>query len=206
MRQFYPNNNIFAEVPGEKDPNSASDATVGKGFDNQSTEGITLNSVLWDIDSSIENFKEGIIGTLNAIADGHYAKVLESMTAYGPGAFVAGPIGEVSLMKVGYTVNLTKFDYCFGRVISGPIDNIRRSAQNLKDLTTLGIKNESQLIKVFNQASNGVTIKTITSEYGTTVRRRALIGDKGAIDVGFFYKGGNMSATPSISTIIPKIF
>lgn len=32
------------------------------------------------------------------------------------------------------------------------------------------------------------------------------VGNKGSINVGFFYKGGDMSSTPTITTIIPKIF
>lgn len=62
-------------------------------------------------------------------------------------------------------------------------------------------------MKVFNQAFEcGTVISTKTTQYGTTVTRSIQIGDKGAINVGFFYQGGNMSATPSVSTIIPKIF
>ncbi len=109
--------------------------------------------------------------------------------------------------KTGFSVNPSKFDYFFGRVVSGSGHNIARSAQNLKDLTTLGIKSESQLMKVFGQAlESGTVISTKTSQYGTTVMRSVNIGNKGSVNVGFFYQGGNMSATPSVSTIIPKIF
>ena len=109
--------------------------------------------------------------------------------------------------KGGFSVNPSKFDYFFGRVVSGSEHNIARSAQNLKDLTTLGIKNESQLMKVFGQAlENGTVISTKTSQYGTTVIRSVNIGNQGSVNVGFFYQGGNMTATPSVSTIIPKIF
>jgi hypothetical protein len=107
----------------------------------------------------------------------------------------------------GFSVNPSKFDYFFGRVVSGSEHNIARSAQNLKDLTTLGIKSESQLMNVFGQAlESGSVISTKTSQYGTTVMRSVNVGNQGSINVGFFYQGGNMSATPSISTIIPKIF
>lgn len=107
----------------------------------------------------------------------------------------------------GFSVNPSKFDYFFGRVVSGPEHNIDRSAQNLKDLTTLGITNESQLMNIFGQAiRSGTVISTKTSQYGTTVMRSVNIGNQGSINVGFFYQGGNMSAAPSVSTIIPKIF
>lgn len=49
-------------------------------------------------------------------------------------------------------------------------------------------------------------ISTKSSSYGTTVTRGVTIGDKGALNVGFFYKGGNMNSTPTVSTIIPKIY
>jgi hypothetical protein len=77
----------------------------------------------------------------------------------------------------------------------------------LKDLSTLGIKSESQLMNVFGQAlESGTVISTKTSQYGTTVMRSVSIGNQGSINVGFFYQGGNMSAIPSVSTIIPQIF
>lgn len=62
-------------------------------------------------------------------------------------------------------------------------------------------------MKVFGQAlENGTVISTKTSQYGTTVIRSVNIGNQGSVNVGFFYQGGNMTATPSVSTIIPKIF
>jgi len=111
-----------------------------------------------------------------------------------------------SSSEQGFTVNPTKFDYFFGKVTTGSEHNITRSAQNLKDLTTLGIKNESQLTKIFGNAlENGTVVSTKTSQYGTTVTKSINVGNKGAINVSFFYEGGNMSATPSVSTLIPKI-
>lgn len=110
-------------------------------------------------------------------------------------------------IKEVFSVNPSKFDYFFGRVVSGSEHNIARSAQNLKDLTTLGIKNENQLMKIFEQAlESGTVVSTKTSQYGTTVMRSVNIGNQGSINVGFFYQGGNMSVTPSVSTIIPKIW
>ncbi|WP_326981988.1 hypothetical protein VUJ46_17415 [Chryseobacterium sp. MYb264] len=106
----------------------------------------------------------------------------------------------------GFTVNPTKFDYFFGKVTSGSEHNITRSAQNLKDLTTLGVKTEAQLTKVFSNAlESGIVMSTKTSQYGTTVTKSINVGNNGALNVSFFYKGGNMSSTPSVTTIIPKI-
>jgi hypothetical protein len=107
----------------------------------------------------------------------------------------------------GFTVDSKKFDYFFGRVVGGSEHNVARSAQNLKDLTALGIKNENQLMEIFNQAfERGTIISTKTTQYGITVMRSMNIGSQGIVDVGFFYQSGNMSAIPSVSTIIPKIF
>ena len=98
-----------------------------------------------------------------------------------------------------------KFNYFFGRVITGAEHNIQRSAQNLKDLTRMGITTNEQLMDVFNKAlKNGTVISTKTSEFGTTIMRSVNVGNKGSIGVGFFYQGGNMGVIPSISTIIPK--
>mgnify|MGYP003576095244 CR=1 FL=1 len=111
-----------------------------------------------------------------------------------------------AISKGLFTVNPSKFDYFFGRVVSGAEHNVVRSAQNLKDLTTLGIKTEKQLMGVFKDAiKKGTVASTKTNEFGTSVMRTVNVGNKGSIDVGFFYEKGNMSSTPSVTTIIPKI-
>lgn len=107
----------------------------------------------------------------------------------------------------GFNVNSGKFDYFFGRVTQGSEHNIARSAQNLRDLTTLGIKSENQLINTLNEAFNGGNIiRTTTSNYGVTVTKSVNVGNVGKIDVGFFYAGGNMNVAPSVTTIIPIIY
>ncbi|WP_230978977.1 RHS repeat-associated core domain-containing protein [Flavobacterium supellecticarium] len=105
----------------------------------------------------------------------------------------------------GYTIAASKFDYFFGRVTSSA-NNIRRSQDNLRDLTTLGVKNERDLIKLFNKAFESATIKTTVNDYGTTLTKTARVGNQGQINVGFFYKGGDMKKEPIISTVIPKIY
>ena len=107
----------------------------------------------------------------------------------------------------GFSVAQSKYDYFFGRVTIGKQHNINRSAQNLKDLSTLGIKNEKQLTNIFSKAfEKGTVISTKTNEYGTTITKSIELSNKGAINVGFFYKGGNLNNKPTISTIIPKIY
>ncbi|PWB18306.1 hypothetical protein DCO46_22495 [Flavobacterium sp. HTF] len=105
-----------------------------------------------------------------------------------------------------FTVQSSKFDYFFGRVVTGNEHNIQRSAQNLADLTTLGIKTEKDLMRVFNKAWNSPIIQKIETSHGVSVIKSASVGKSGqAVQVSFFYKGGNMSLTPTISTIIPKL-
>ncbi|OQP43336.1 hypothetical protein A4H97_34060 [Niastella yeongjuensis] len=112
----------------------------------------------------------------------------------------------VNLYKIPkFTIDPKKFEYFFGRVVEGSEHNIVRSAQNLKDLTTLGIKTEGQLMKVFDEAISleGGVVKS--NKFGTSIIKTVQIGDKGAIDVTFFYENGNMNALPKVSTLIPKI-
>jgi len=46
------------------------------------------------------------------------------------------------------------------------------------------------------------------SSYGTTIVRRVEMSDveAGAIEISYFYPGGELSATPEVSTIIAKIY
>lgn len=138
------------------------------------------------------NLSEGISTGASMIAGGYIAK--------GVGSAIGAVTGRGSQLAVqeGFTVNPSKFDYFFGRVVSGAESNVVRSAQNLKDLTTLGIQNESQLVGVFNQAmKSGTTVSTQTSQFGTTVMKSATIGNQGAVNVGFYYpasRGCNLNS------------
>ncbi|XHX79307.1 MAG: hypothetical protein RBJ76_05075 [Stenomitos frigidus ULC029] len=113
----------------------------------------------------------------------------------------------------GFTVKESKFDYFFGRVTSGPQHNIDRSRQNLEDLRKLGIDEaaggKDSLLRVFKDSTEAPEISRRTSEYGTTITRRAEVSGEeatGAIDVKYFHRNHDLNATPEISTIIPKIY
>jgi hypothetical protein len=88
--------------------------------------------------------------------------------------------------------------------------NEARSLQNLKDLETLGIREaeggQATLMRIFEEGLSQPETGRLTTEYGVTITRTVNIGDVGAIDVKYFYPGGDLSATPEISSIIPKIF
>lgn len=211
---------ITAEVPKKKEENR--DPLFGFNYDSKE-----LKENMFAVDNAVANYKaaQQIDAIIHEITFAIVTAPLGGPIARGA-SFLLKPIvtktGTVVWKLVSskavaegiehaavskFLVNPTKFDYFFGRVISGDAHNVARSAQNLKDLTSLGITNESQLMKVFGQAiESGTVLSTKTNQFGTTVTRSINIGDKGAVNVGFFYKGGNMNSTPSISTIIPKIF
>lgn len=106
-----------------------------------------------------------------------------------------------------YTIDQKKYDYFFGRVTTGRQHNIVRSAQNKRDLAALGIHNEKQLAKWIKKAAEAQVKGTPhVGQHGTTITRRIRVSEKGALDVKFFYDGGNMSSIPRVTTLIPKIF
>jgi len=114
----------------------------------------------------------------------------------------------------GFTIRESKFDYFFGRVASSP-DNIRRSLQNLKELERLGIVEaaggQARLMDIFAQGLNAPELENERqiNSYGISICRQVeIVGpqEKGAIVVSYFYPGGNLSATPQVTSIIPKIY
>ena len=130
---------------------------------------------------------------------------MKGMEILQPGKVVKPSVPNEVLPK-GYNIDPKKFDYFFGKVTTGNPHNIERSAQNLNDLNTLGINNGQALTSLFNKAaSDGAIISQKSNKFGTTVVKSIPVSDKGAIQVGFFYPEGNMSATPKVKTLIPKI-
>jgi len=107
------------------------------------------------------------------------------------------------------TVNTGKWDYFFGRVTSNP-HNQARSLQNLKDLNILGFDDTAAgragLARLFEIGRHLPETARHKTQYGITITRRVPAGIKGAIDVKYFYPGGDLSAIPEVSTIIPKVF
>ncbi len=117
-----------------------------------------------------------------------------------------GAFGRVS-KALDFTIAEAKFNYFFGKVTTGDLHNIQRSAQNLKDLNMLGIKNESQLMKIFSRAlAEGIEMRNQSNKYGTTITKSIEIGKKGRINVAFFYEGGNLATKPRVTTLIPQIY
>ena len=106
-----------------------------------------------------------------------------------------------------FTVAESKFDYFLGRVVEGNVHSVQRSAQNLRDLTTLGIRSKKQLAQIFaTTLIKGTEVSRSTNKYGTTINKVLKIGKRGQIQTSFFYADGDMTKAPKVITIIPKIF
>ena len=125
---------------------------------------------------------------------------------------VGGGAGLFKVLNKGtkvaeFTVAESKFDYFFGRVVEGNVHNVQRSAQNLKDLTALGISSKKQLEKIFaTTLVKGTEVSRSTNKYGITINKVLNIGKRGQIQTSFFYAGGDMTKAPKVTTIIPKVF
>lgn len=61
-------------------------------------------------------------------------------------------------------------------------------------------------MQIFEEGLQQPEFSRLKTDYGVTITRSVKVGDAGAIDVKYFYTGGDLSATPEVSTIIPKIF
>jgi peptidoglycan hydrolase-like protein with peptidoglycan-binding domain len=138
-------------------------------------------------------------------------KAADAARRYGPKVVdaVSRLASRITGAKKSVTVQPGKWDFFFGRVKSSP-HNLDRSLQNLKDLKTLGFDESAggrdALIKLFQESQGLPEAARHVTEYGVTITRVARIGNIGSIDIKYFYPGGNMSAAPEVSTIIPKIF
>lgn len=112
----------------------------------------------------------------------------------------------------GFTIKQSKFDYFFGRVSSSP-HNQQRALQNKADLKQLGIDEaidgQSLLLQIFSEGLTAPEVGRHISDYGITITRRFEVSGReanGAIDIKYFYPKGDLSTTPEVSTIIPKIY
>lgn len=112
----------------------------------------------------------------------------------------------------GFTIDESKFDFFFGRVISNPANKIR-SLQNLKNLNLLGIdeagNGQQRLMEIFKQGLTSEKINEVNKPHGLTIVRKVEISNneiKGAIEISYFYPNNNLTQIPKVTTIIPKIY
>ena len=110
--------------------------------------------------------------------------------------------------NLGFFVKESKFDYFFGRVQSNA-RNQQRALQNLSDLRRLGIDEATggreRLLQIFQDSLNAPETSRYISDYGITITRRIELSG-GAIEVKYFYPSSDLSSTPEIVTIIPKVY
>ncbi len=64
-------------------------------------------------------------------------------------------------------------------------------------------------MQIFQSGLNGQKINEITKPHGLTVVRKIEISNneiKGTIEISYFYPHNDLTLTPKITTIIPKIY
>jgi len=112
----------------------------------------------------------------------------------------------------GFTIKEGKFNYFFGRVTSSP-HNKQRSLQNLQDLKKLGVDESTggreHLMQIFQDGLKSPEVSRKTTDYGTSIVRTVELNRtdaKGAIEISYFYPDSDLSATPEVVSIIPKIY
>jgi hypothetical protein len=155
---------------------------------------------------------DAVLGRLRSALGEKNFREIESHIVARESRKVSQAINVTKKANQGFTIKEPKFDYFFGRVVSNP-KNQARSLQNLKDLKALGIDEKTggkeRLMEIFKAGLESPSIKTKTTEYGTTVIKRVEVtGEeaRGAIDISYFYPKGDMTSVPEVTTIIPKIY
>ncbi len=108
----------------------------------------------------------------------------------------------------GFPLKQSKYDYFFVCVQSNP-PNQRRALHNLADLRQLAIDEAAggreRLLQIFQDGLKAPETGRYISDYGITITRRVELRG-GAIEVKYFYSEGDLSSTPEIVTIIPKVY
>jgi hypothetical protein len=124
--------------------------------------------------------------------------------------------------RVGYNMDVNKFEYFFGKVeapaqdlkVSNPklyeqLNHNYQRSQQLKSVFEANgfsdnLAGRERMLSLFEQAAKGEEVARFVGEKGTTVTRRI---DTPTVkyEVKFYYEGGNMNGVPKISTVIPKV-
>jgi RHS repeat-associated protein len=112
-----------------------------------------------------------------------------------------------------FIMDINKFDFFFGKVKSTP-HNLDRSLQNLKDLTSLGVKDDDAgrklLLGWIDKARDGEIVKSGKAKNGVDFeekRKISIVGPNGktaTLEFTFYYTNSDMKSTPKVTTFIPK--
>lgn len=169
-----------------------------------------INGAFWLSNPTNQQFLVGVGGLAASLLD-------PNPNADYPGDFDDVAKGTKLLFKSVATekfiLNTSKFDYFFGKVVSNK-HNTDRSLQIMKDLASFGVKEDNAgktwLAKAFSTGLKGDIVRQVADKWGTSITRSVFVkrGKEtiGEIEISYFYKGGDMSLTPEISSIIPKIY
>lgn len=121
---------------------------------------------------------------------------------------------EQFIVKAGYKINKKKFDYFFGRAGVDKFGNVinqhnyNRSIQIRDVLRILRIEDtpggREKLCQIFQDALEGEEVYRGETKYGITIRRRYFCAGI-QLQIGYFYREGNLDGVPEITTIIPKL-
>ena len=121
---------------------------------------------------------------------------------------------EQFIVKADYKINKKKFDYFFGRAGVDKFGNVinqhnyNRSIQIRDVLRILRIEDtpggREKLCQIFQDALEGEEVYRGETKYGITIRRRYFRAGI-QLQIGYFYREGNLDGIPEITTIIPKL-
>jgi hypothetical protein len=121
---------------------------------------------------------------------------------------------EQFIVKAGYKINKKKFDYFFGKAGISEFGNVinqhnyNRSTQIRDVLRGLRIEDtpegREKLCQIFQDALEGEEVYRGETKYGITIRRKYFRAGI-QLQIGYFYREGNLGSIPEITTIIPKL-
>ena len=164
-----------------------------------------IGNVLYDFGAAVTNHIKGDHEAAKSNWCDLALDAAATLTPYVPAGVTKIASTTKKMVKPTFSVKPGKYDYFFGKVTSSQ-KNMKRSLQNKNDLSYMGISNEEQLNTALGKAlDKGKETKRITNEYGITICKQIDIGDKGSIEVSFLYRNGDMSSTPEVTTLIPRI-
>lgn len=129
---------------------------------------------------------------------------------------------EVARKAKRFHLDEEKFKYFFGKV--APPDetlkatnpkkyeklkhNYDRSQQLKKVFSDMGIEDNpegrAKLMDLFDRGMDGPELATHTDSFGTTITR-SVEQDGVILEVKYFYEGGDLTGTPKVVTVIPKV-
>jgi hypothetical protein len=124
----------------------------------------------------------------------------------------------------GFNMDANKFKYFYGKIEKpsdveiaeflkkypdkDPLHNFKRSKQIDEILKSEGMDDtvlgRERLLRLFESAKKGPQVEIFNGRHGTTITRMAQTA-KVKYNVKFFYENGDLTKTPSVVSLIPKV-